>query len=154
MTSNLRHRIGSGIGRASAIAVVTIVVLTLAACGGAAPSAACGLGGTADQAAFERSFSSMVLVDAAGKPGLEDPDGSVIFGASARVVVRLEATTATEARFCVAVRDGSGTIVADQTARLGTGAGQVDLGPFPARDYVIRVGVGGVLVRNLPFAIR
>jgi len=154
MTSNLRQRAARRIGRLSAVAMAAIAGLTLVACAGAAPSAACSLGGSAEQAAFERSFSSMVLADAAGKPGVDDPEAVVVFGASDRIVVRLEATTATEARFCVAVRDGSGTVGADQTVRLGVGAGQVDLGTFPARSYVVRVGVGGVLVRNLPFAIR
>jgi hypothetical protein len=83
-----------------------------------------------------------------------DAEAGVVYGAADHVVVLVQATTAVETRLCVAVRDGGGSIVGDRTASLTAGTGQVDLGTFSARSYVVRVGVGGVLVKNLPFTVR
>jgi hypothetical protein len=149
LTTN-RH----GSGSLSALALALALGLAVAGCGGATPSAACGLGGTADQAAFDRSFTSMTLVDGAGNPGSPDPEAGVDFPAAARMIVQVEALAATEVRFCVAVRDAGATIAVDRTEHLPAGAGQVDLGTFSSRAYVIRVGVAGTLVRNLAFTIR
>jgi len=141
------------------VLVLATTAVLAAACGsgsgsGPGSSTACGLGGTADEAVYAAAFRSMDLVNAAGASGTPDPDAGVAFPTGTRLSVRAEAVAATTARMCVATRDQAGTIRLDVTGAFAVGSTTVELGVLDAGSYVVRVGVGGVLVRNLPFAIR
>ena len=138
------------------LALVAATAISLVAgCGSGPPaSGACGLGGSADEAAFTAAFRSMELLDASGTTGTPDPDAGVVFPTGTRLSVRADAVATTTARMCVANRDQAGTIRGDVTGDFAVGSSTVALGAFDAGSYVVRVGVGGVLVRNLPFAIR
>jgi hypothetical protein len=146
--SNLRAAIGIGL--------LVPIAFAVAACGGggAAGGGACALGGTPDNAAFAKSFKTMTLIDAAGAPGAADPEAGVDFSAAAAISVSAEAVSATDARLCVAMRDKDGKIVKDVTTSFAVGTTRVELGAFTAGSYIVRVGVGGTLVQNLPFAVR
>lgn len=140
--------------RAAIIIALTALIAGSSSCGGSGPSSSCNLGGVADEAAFSRVFASMALGDETGTARAVDADAGAIYGAGESVVVLYQATTSSDARFCVVVRDGSGAVAGEKTAAVPAGAGRVSLGAFGARSYVVRVGIGGTLARNLPFTVR
>lgn len=128
-----------------------------AACGGqggadgsAASAPACAATGSADPAAFGRSFSAMTLTGGAAG----DQESEASFAKDQTVVVSATALSAVSARFCVNYRDGSGRIPADITRDLPAGESRIALGTFGAASYVVRVTAAGALVRNLTFVVR
>ncbi len=135
-----------------AAALLACLALASAACGSGAQSPAprCATTGSADAGAFEKSFSKMVLVGG----GADDPESGRIYREADAVSVSATATATTTARFCVNFRDGSGRIAADVTKDLRATETTVDLGTFEPASYVVRVSVGGTLVKNLAFVVK
>jgi hypothetical protein len=137
------------------VAIGAVIVLTALACGSLRPPEDCGVGGTADESAFSQHFSQMELVSAAaGEPGAEDPEMGTMFAPADTLEIRAQTVNSVEMRACVQERVGGGGIVFDQTLALPQGSTSLPLGSFSEGSYVIRVAVGGVLVRNLSFGVR
>lgn len=133
---------------------VVVVALLAAGCAMFTPPEDCGVGGTADEAAFGQYFQSMQLVDqATGAPGVEGEEGTE-FGSGTSLVIRFESTQAVELRVCIMERKAGGEIVLDETWKLGAAAGELVLGEMAPGAYVARVSVDGVLVKNFAFVIK
>ena len=139
------------------LVALAALALLAAACGqiGPPPECAEGLGGTADQTLFAQYFTSMELVSAAsGQPGAPAENGAS-FPVSEPLAINASVLTEVSARFCVQGFYASGVIADDLTADLVPGENQVHLDAFDtAADYVVRVIVDGVLVKNLPFTLQ
>lgn len=139
--------------RLGAAAVLLFAVgLVALACGGpSAQAKECTAGGSAEEAAFAQYFTSMSF--AGGKPSTGE--GGQEFSPAEPVTVQTEAKAETPARFCVQARGRTGDVAYDQEHRLAAGASTTDLGAFQKKgDYVIRVAVNDVLVRNMTFTVR
>lgn len=142
-----------------ALSVPVFVALALlgAACGSLGPPPECteGLGGTADEALFAQYFTAMELVSAdSGQPGGPAENGASFPGGEP-LAVNVSAGAAVTVRFCVQGFYDGGVIADDLTADLVPGANQVHLDTFDtSADYVVRVIVDGVLVKNLPFTLQ
>ncbi len=138
------------------LALMLVVGLGLAACGSFGPPPECteGLGGTADEAMFAQYFTSMELVDqTTGQPG-QPHDPGVSFAASAPLTIRISSVADVTVRACVQFFDRN-EIAFDQASTLPIGQNEIVLGAFPgAGNYVVRVIVDGVLVKNLPFTLQ
>lgn len=146
------------IGRSRTVTVGALLALAalIAACGPMGAPQSCGAGGTADEGAFAKSFSSMELVnEGTGQPAPEtDPENGPIFTTADRIAIRAEALAGVSVRACVEGRTGGAKIGFDGTQTLSAGTGTMSLGSFGAGPYVVRVIVDGVLVENLPFMTR
>lgn len=118
------------------------------------PRDPCGFGSTADDDVFDASFTSMELVRVSDgvTPDSADDRGP-IFLADEAIGVRTEATADADVTYCVHGRDGSGELVDSQQASLGSGAETTELSDYAAGDYVVRVGQGETLIKNLPFGV-
>ena len=133
---------------------VAVVALLAAGCASFSAPKDCGVGGTADEAAFSQFFQSMELVDQeTGSPGAEGEEGAE-FEPGAPLVIRYESVQAVELRVCIMERAGGGQIVFDETRGLEAGEGEFALGELVPGAYVARVSVGGVLVKNFAFEIK
>jgi hypothetical protein len=141
--------------RALAIAFLVLVVAAgglASACSGGPPKG-CGddIGGTADEALFGQHFSSMSLVSqVTGQPG-QDSDNGAEFDKADILTIQADAKAEVAVRACVQFRSGGGDVPFDQTRTLAQGPGSLDLGTFEPGSYVVRVIVGGTLVKNFPF---
>ncbi|MBM3941082.1 MAG: hypothetical protein FJ318_09465 [SAR202 cluster bacterium] len=134
--------------------ILGCIALIAAGCGsgGVGPLSAprdCGFGtGSADQAAFANHFAGMAFAN--GAPGAEGP--AFAMNDAPRIAVEALADTAT--RLCVQERRGGGQIVFDETPTLARGAAETSLPAIVKKGtYVVRVGVDGMLVKNLPFSV-
>ncbi len=139
------------------IVLVLLFSLLAAACGssfGPPPECATGLGGTADEAKFAQYFSSMDLVSqTTGQTGTP-ADNGVAFAVSEPLVIQVGNTAGVSVRACVQFFNGN-TIAFDQTSTLPVGQSEIVLGAFPGKgNYVVRMIVDGVLVKNLPFTLQ
>ena len=138
-------------------ASLTLIALLAAACGSFSPPPECteGLGGTADEALFAQYFTSMELVSAAsGEPGAPRENGAE-FPVSEPLAVNVSAVAEVSVRFCVQGFYDGGVIADDLTSDIVPGDNQVHLDTFDtAANYVVRVIVDDVLVKNLPFTLQ
>lgn len=139
------------------IATLLILALLASACGGSfGPPPECteGLGGTADEAKFAQYFSSVELVSQnTGQPGeLHDPGAS--FPVSEPLVIKISSVGDVTVRACVQFFNGN-QIAFDQSFTFTPGENEITLGAFPdAGNYVVRMIVDGVLVKNFPFTLQ
>lgn len=137
------------------LSLLTLALL-VAGCGQVGPPPECteGLGGTANETLFAQYFTSMELVSAtSGQPG--DPaENGAAFPVSELLAINASVRSEVSARFCVQGFFAGGVIADDLSADLVPGDNQVHLDAFEtAADYVVRVIVDGVLVKNLPFTL-
>ncbi|MBI4338299.1 MAG: hypothetical protein HY683_10790 [Chloroflexi bacterium] len=137
-------------GRAAVVLVA--LALVAAACGGPTQQATeCSAGGSADDVAFAQHFSKMDFGSGSGATG----EGGREFTPTEAVVLVTVAKSEVATRFCAQERGRLGTVVHDQVHTLPAGETRTDLGAFQKKaDYVVRVSVDGVLVKNLTFTVR
>ncbi|MBI4200157.1 MAG: hypothetical protein HY535_06770 [Chloroflexi bacterium] len=137
--------------RAAAIFIAALAFV-VAACGGPSQQAReCTARGSADEAAFAQHFSEMDFASGRAPTG----EGGQEFGPSEPVVVAAVAKASVGTRFCAQERGRLGTVGHDQEHALPAGESSINLGAFQKKgNYVVRVSVGGVLVRNLTFTVR
>jgi hypothetical protein len=137
---------------------VTILMLglLLSACslGSFGPPASCGdnIGGTADTANFDQTFTNMALVNQNGVPGTEGENG-MEFAATDTLDIRADSNSDVTVRACVQNFNGR-PIAFDGTQTFTQGSSGFSLGSFQSGNYVVRVIVDGVLVKNFPFEIK
>lgn len=114
----------------------------------------CDLGTSADDAAYAAVFEGMGLVraDDGTTPDTDDERGALFTG-DETVAVLAEATAAADVAFCVRTRDGASTLVDSVETAVVVGEQTIALDAFSAGDYVVRVGLDGVLIRNLTFGV-
>jgi hypothetical protein len=137
------------------LAVCAALAVTLAACGAAKPPESCGVGGTADDTAFAQHFAMMELVNkVTGEAGQQDPEAGVAFAAGDLLAIRVNALGDVSVRTCVQGRDSGGRIALDQNITAEKGERLLPLASFPKGSYVVRVIIDGVLVKNLPLAVK
>src|SRR3990172_2303949 len=111
----------------------------------------CSTTGTADDALFNQHFIRMALVDrATGLPGQTDPELGERYPRTSFLELRMDAKAPVSVRACVEVRDGSGKVTRSVTHSAIAGSSGAELGTFEpnAAGYVLRVTVGGTLVKN------
>lgn len=139
--------------RAIRKAIMVLPLLLLASCGfGPPPSCGDEIGGTADEAAFAHSFNSLALISqSSGLPGAEGENG-MQFSAAESLALTVDARSALTLRACVQPR-GPGTMAFDRSKDLAAGEGSFELGSFSAGNYVIRVIVDNLLVKNFSFQV-
>ncbi|MBI4282276.1 MAG: hypothetical protein HY672_02145 [Chloroflexi bacterium] len=134
-------------------AALVAALALAAACGSLQPPEECAVpGGSADQTAFAEHFSQMAVVmegqDASSS--VEEP----VFGSDDTVEVVATSIADTSTNLCLQERKGGGQIRYDETPILYVGENRVSLGSFGKGDYVVRVIVDDVLVKNLTFTVR
>lgn len=134
------------------VALVAALALA-AACGSLKPPEDCAVpGGVADEAVFAQHFSQMAVViegqDAS--PPVEEP----AFDPNDTLEVVATSVVDTATNLCLQERKGGGQIRYDETPILYAGENRASLGSFGKGDYVLRVIVDDVLVRNLTFTVR
>ncbi len=118
------------------------------------PNDPCGLGTSADSAAFDESFASMTVVRSSDGVTPDEADGrGPVFAAADTVAAFADATAGVDVVYCVHTRDGASDLVGSEEASLSAGESTTDLGEFGAGDYVVRVGQGDTLIANLPFGV-
>jgi hypothetical protein len=130
--------------------------LLAAACGSLAPPESCGPGaeGEPDEARFNELFRSMQLVSLdTGLPGEPDEEGVPQFTAGEELEVAVHSLRELNIRACVQERSHSARIAAQPEGEMPAGNSRIPLGHFEKGDYVVRVLVDRVLVRNLPFRV-
>jgi len=136
-------------------AILSLCLLATA-CGALVPPESCGPGaeGAADEARFAQLFRSMELVSATtGLPGEPDEEGTPRFTAGDELQIVTDNLGALGIRACVQERRRAGTIAGEREGSLPAGRALIPLGSFEEGDYVVRVLVERVLVRNLPFSV-
>jgi len=134
---------------------VLVLTLSIIACGTFSPPESCGdeIGGTADEVLFGQYFESMELVSAnTYQPGTQGENG-VEFAAGEPLLIMFDAKTDVEVRACIQNTVGGGEIAFDQTTSFLGGENEFQVGTFESSNYVIRVIVEGVLVKNFQFVI-
>ncbi len=129
-----------------------LLLLLLAGCTDD-PSDPCGLGSTADEDAFARTFTDMVLVNATDGVTPEGGDRGPVFSSSDTVAVLASTSEEADVDYCIHTRDGASTLIDTVQAMLPEGAASTNLGEFEPGDYVVRAGLGNALVRSLPFGV-
>lgn len=134
------------------VTMIVVLATIAAACEGPTEQAKeCTAGGAADEAMFAQHFSQMSFGNGEAPTG----EGGQEFVPSESVVIDTVARTETATRFCAQERSRLGTVVYDREHSLPVGESRTDLGSFQEKaDYVIRVSVGDVLVKNLAFTVR
>jgi hypothetical protein len=96
----------------------------------------------------------MELVSAAtGLPGEPDEEGTPRFPAGDELQIVTDNLGGLGIRACVQERQRAGTIAGEREGSLPAGRALIPLGSFEEGDYVVRVLVERVLVRNLPFIV-
>ena len=138
--------------------VLPVFVLTFSvlACGSFSPPETCGdeIGGTADEVLFGQYFESMELVSATTyQPGTQWENG-VEFTAGEPLLIMFDAKIDVEVRACIQNTVGGGQIAFDQASSFTSGENEFSVGVFEPSNYVIRVIVDGVLVKNFPFEVK
>lgn len=135
-----------------AVALALLLALALS-CQSVRPPEECAVkGGVADQAAFARHFTEMSLASDKQIAPFGDHAMALTSDGVLEVVATGLANTATN--LCTQERKGGGKVVYNQTLTLPQGESRTRLGSFAPGEYVIRVIVDGVLVRNLTFGVR
>jgi hypothetical protein len=133
------------------------LLVVAAACAplSAPPECAEGLGGTANETLFAQYFTSMELVSATSGRQPGDPaENGAAFPVAELLAINASVLSEVSVRFCVQGFFTGGVIADDLTTDLVPGDNQVHLDAFDtAADYVVRVIVDGVLVKNLPFTL-
>ena len=135
---------------------ILALCLVATACSALVPPESCGPGaeGAADEARFAQLFRSMDLVSAAtGLTGELDEEGTPRFAAGEELQIVTDNLGALGIRACVQERRRAGTIAGEREGSLPAGRALIPLGSFHEGDYVVRVMVERVLVRNLPFSV-
>ncbi len=136
------------------MAAALLIVTATACTSGPPPSCGEDIGGVADPATFDQYFGAMGLVNrTTGQPGPDGEQGSQ-FAQADPLAIEADVRAAVEVRACVQPLSGGGELAFDGTRMLGPGSGQVELGAFSPGAYVVRVIVGGTLVKNLPFEVQ
>jgi hypothetical protein len=151
------ERKGGTMRRFACALILAAYAASTFACGSFAPPQSCGegIGGTADQAVFNKYFSDMFLVvEATGEVPPAGEDSSAAIPPDDSLAVKMQVLNATQVRACVQERTGGGGIPADKTASVEPGEALLPLGKFSAGNYVVRVIVDGNLVKNLTFEVR
>ncbi|HLF80490.1 MAG TPA: hypothetical protein VI410_01885 [Anaerolineales bacterium] len=130
--------------------------LLASACSALVPPESCGPEAevAVDEARFAQLFRSMELVSAAtGLTGEPDEEGTPRFTPGEELQVVTDNLGALGIRACVQERRRAGTIAGEREGSLPAGRALIPLGSFEEGDYVVRVTVERVLVRNLPFSV-
>lgn len=95
----------------------------------------------------------MQLVNqATGQPGVSSDQGEAYAPADV-LAINVDAKNAVTLRACVQFISGR-QIAFDQSPSLSAGQNEILLGSFAAGDYVVRVILDGVLVKNFAFVIQ
>ncbi len=139
-----------------ATSIFIVLFLMSLACGSLSTLEDCGEGidGTADEALFGQNFSFMNLVDAeTGERGEDGGEDGRLFDADDSLKISFESKSNVTMRICVQERKGGGKVVLNRSVDYFTGEGGFVLGTFPSGNYIVRVIMGDVLVKNLPFTI-
>ena len=134
------------------LTIVTMIALATA-CEETGSPEDCELGVVADTDAFEAAFDSMELIDDETGESFEETADGFIVPEGTVVSISATAVDTTDWRACQQERVGGGDIVLDEEWTQEAGEESFLLGEFPPLDYVVRVGVDGVLVKNLPFTV-
>lgn len=137
------------------LTVLLILGISVTACIHIGPPESCGdtIGGTADEVLFACRFERMALVNAtSGEPGEKGEYGER-YTLGDTLDLRADSYSEVAVRICIQ-NTSAGPIAYDQTLTFPEGSGGVTLGSFEPGNYVIRVIVDGILVRNFPFEIR
>jgi hypothetical protein len=138
------------------VLVFSLLGLMISACGSFGPPQSCGdnIGGTADQAKYAQSFSSMQLINqTTGLTGTEGENGTQ-FTSSDNLAIQAGTLSNVNIRVCVQHTDSTKPIPFDQTRTLSQGQTDFSIGQLEAGNYVIRVIVDNILVKNFPFEIK
>lgn len=138
---------------ASATLAMLFLLGLVAACGSAGPAATpaptdCGLGLSADEQAFARRFRSVDF--ATGRV----EDGERVFRVDQGPQLDADPLAPVQVRVCVQKRERVSSIVWDGTVLWAPGGNRTQLSAVERGSYVIRLGVDGVLVKNLTFTVR
>jgi hypothetical protein len=139
-----------------ATSIFIVLFLMSLACGSLSPPEDCGegIGGTADEALFGQNFSSMNLLDAdTGGQGKDGGENGRLFDAGVSLKLAFNSKSNVTMRICIQERKGGGKVVLNRSVDYFVGEGGLVLGKFRNGDYVVRVIMGNVLVKNLPFGI-
>lgn len=134
----------------SAILLLSFV----SSCRALRPPESCGLGSFANDTAFDLYFSDLDLLDVEGNTGEPDRDGTPRFEEGRAINLWLQVKSDSRVRICVEETRGGGEIAYDETASYSGGQTAVPFGVLERGPYVIRIGIDGTLVRNVPFSIR
>jgi hypothetical protein len=132
------------------------LALLAAACASLAPPESCGPGSQAepDQARFAQLFRSVELISAeTGLAGALDEDGAAQFLEGEQLQIAVDSLGAARIRACVQERTRAARIAADPEGSVRAGRAFVPLGAFAEGEYVARILVDRVLVRNLVFTV-
>ena len=142
-------------GLRKSIAVLLVLGFTLASCS-SGPPPSCGeeIGGVADTARFDQYFSSMNLVQQ--NTGAIPPEGEsgAEFPRGAGLTIQFESKSDVEVRICIQPLDAGDDQVFNQNHPVVEGEGSINLGAFKPGNYVVRVIVDGVLIKNFPFSVQ
>ena len=128
----------------------SVLVFAIVSCNFRPPESCAVSGGTADESAFAQHFTQMAVV-AEGQVAAEEEG---VFNSTDTLEVVAVSLADTATNLCLQERKGGGKIRYNETPTLHEGEDRATLGSFGGGDYVIRVIVDGVLVKNLPFSVR
>jgi hypothetical protein len=141
--------------RNSTILMSTILVLSLvSSCRALRPPESCGLGSYANETAYGLYLEDLDLLDVNGNTGEPDRDGIPRFEEGQAINLWLQVKSDTRIRICVEETRGGGEIAYDETSPFTSGQSAVTFGVLERGPYVIRIGIDGTLINNLPFSVR
>ncbi len=141
--------------RNATIILSAILLLSFASsCRALRPPESCGLGSFANDTAYSLYLDDLDLLDVEGNPGEPDRDGTPRFQEGQVVNLWLQIKSDSRIRICVEETRGGGEIVYDETTAFSSGQNAVTFGVLERGPYVIRIGIDGTLVHNMPFSIR
>jgi hypothetical protein len=112
------------------------------------------IGGVADTVKFDEYFNTMALVNqATGNPG-PDSDNGQQYAENETLVIQLEVKSEVTVQACIQPMGGGNSLPLDESKTFSAGQASFDLGSFQKGNYVIRVIVDNILVKNFPFNIQ
>lgn len=137
------------------ILISSLLLLSLlSSCRALRPPESCGLGSFANDTGFGLYLDDLDLLDVEGRPGEPDRDGTPRFEEGQAINLWLQVKSDTRIRICVEETRGGGEIVYDETTSFTSGQRAVPFGVLERGPYVIRIGIDGTLIRNIPFSVR
>ncbi len=131
-----------------------LILSFVSSCRALRPPESCGLGSFANDTGFGLYLDDLDLLDVEGRPGEPDRDGAPRFEEGQAINLWLQVKSDTRIRVCVEETRGGGEIVYDETASFTSGQSAIPFGVLERGPYVIRIGIDGTLIRNMPFSVR
>ncbi|MBM3959199.1 MAG: hypothetical protein FJ314_05435 [SAR202 cluster bacterium] len=136
------------------LAIAALLVSFVMGCSSFSPPENCPFGGgTADPEAFATSFSEMSIRRSDGSPGVAGRDAEYRFAAQDQLEIVATSLGKNQIAICVGERKGGGKLVLNTTVSVEQGPFRFPLGDHARGPYVVRVAVGGKIVRNLTFEV-